>query len=265
MHKLLLVLFLVFSSLAQAQMLFIKGQGNYYFEASEMLESDIVRDFEMTRYPGVKKKMTLKAIPLKKLLRTKKAKDHVVIFQALDGFITVVPLSLAIGENRRTQAHIAIDDGTWPNLPNQDVSAGPFYVVWENPSYGKVGKEWWAYRMNKIIVKESLLSAYPKLYPFKKTNKKYVKGMEIFVKNCFSCHSMNNSGGRKMGPDLVLPMGPTEYFKLSALKKYIRNPESVRQWDGMKMPGFSKADISDKELDLLLDYMSAMTKVKGQD
>jgi hypothetical protein len=39
---------------------------------------------------------------------------------------------------------------------------------------------------------------------------------------------MNHQGPSRVGPDLNLPLNPTEYFKESVLPRYIRNPKSIR-------------------------------------
>ena len=36
-------------------------------------------------------------------------------------------------------------------------------------------------------------------------------GQTIFVNKCFTCHTMNQAGSASVGPDLNLPMNPTEH------------------------------------------------------
>jgi hypothetical protein len=50
-------------------------------------------------------------------------------------------------------------------------------------------------------------------------------------------------------------MSPTEYFTASALKRYIRDPSSVRDWPDRKMPAFDPASLSDAEIDLIVSYL----------
>ena len=61
-----------------------------------------------------------------------------------------------------------------------------------------------------------------------------------------------------MGPDLNRPMNPTEYFQLAALRRYIRNPASVRTWPDQKMPGFGPDRLSEAELDAVIAYLEHM-------
>jgi cytochrome c1 len=75
---------------------------------------------------------------------------------------------------------------------------------------------------------------------------------------------MNGNGAAAIGPDLNLPMNPTEYFEAQALSAFIRNPASVRTWPGMVMHGFSAAAIPDAELADLLAYLRNMSSRKDR-
>jgi cytochrome c1 len=61
-----------------------------------------------------------------------------------------------------------------------------------------------------------------------------------------------------MGPDLNLPHNPTEYFQPWALKAFIRNPGSIRDWPERKMQGFQKSSLSDSDLDAIIAYLTYM-------
>ena len=63
-----------------------------------------------------------------------------------------------------------------------------------------------------------------------------------------------------MGPDLNQPMSPVEYFQGPALRRYIRNPSSVRTWPDQKMPGFLPEQLSDVQMDGLLAYLEHMAQ-----
>ena len=65
-----------------------------------------------------------------------------------------------------------------------------------------------------------------------------------------------------MGPDLNVPMNPTEYFTESALKKLVRDPKSVRDWSAGVMPGFDSARLSEAELDQIIAYLKHMAGKK---
>jgi hypothetical protein len=61
-----------------------------------------------------------------------------------------------------------------------------------------------------------------------------------------------------VGPDMNKPMSPTDYLTRSGLHALIRDPTSVRNWPGMVMPGFPQDRMSDREIDLVIDYLAHM-------
>jgi cytochrome c1 len=61
-----------------------------------------------------------------------------------------------------------------------------------------------------------------------------------------------------MGPDLNLPMNPTEYFREGILGTFIRDPQSVRNIPGSRMSAFPESVISDAEMSQLLAYLRHM-------
>ena len=69
---------------------------------------------------------------------------------------------------------------------------------------------------------------------------------------------MNGNGAASLGPDLNLPMNPTEYFTDKALAALIRDPATVRRWSGMSMPPFPASLISDSDLSDLIAYLGYM-------
>jgi mono/diheme cytochrome c family protein len=97
--------------------------------------------------------------------------------------------------------------------------------------------------------------ALPALHPAR-------DGQIVFVSKCFTCHTMNQAGPASAGPDLNLPMNPSEYFTDSGLRALIRDPRSVRVWPEQRMPSFSEEDLSDEELGLILAYLKHMAHRK---
>ena len=83
-------------------------------------------------------------------------------------------------------------------------------------------------------------------------------GQVLFAKQCMVCHRLGGAGDAKMGPDLNSPHNPTEYFQPWALKAFIRNPGSIRDWPERKMQGFQKASLSDSDLDAIIAYLTYM-------
>jgi cytochrome c1 len=61
-----------------------------------------------------------------------------------------------------------------------------------------------------------------------------------------------------MGPDLVVPRGPTEYMTRAGLIAQIRDPKSLRSWPDQKMPGFSETALSAAEVAAIIAYLRHM-------
>lgn len=83
-------------------------------------------------------------------------------------------------------------------------------------------------------------------------------GQALFVTQCLPCHTLNGAGSSNVGPDMNQPMNPTEYLTHDGLHALIRDPRSVRNWPGLLMPGFAPDQMSDREIDLVIDYLAHM-------
>jgi hypothetical protein len=68
----------------------------------------------------------------------------------------------------------------------------------------------------------------------------------------------NGAGSSTVGPDMNKPMNPTEYLTRDGLHALIRDPRSVRSWPGLLMPGFAADQMSDRQIDLVIDYLAHM-------
>jgi mono/diheme cytochrome c family protein len=84
----------------------------------------------------------------------------------------------------------------------------------------------------------------------------------VFIKNCIVCHTLNLGGDGWMGPDLNVPFSATEYMRADALRRFVRDPQSLRRYPGTRMPGFDTATLSDRELSDLFDYLRHMANRK---
>lgn len=206
-----------------------------------------------------------RAIPLAKVMADLPvAGADVLKAVALDGFVAQLPAGKALNADPAgAVAYLAIEDPArpWPKLPGKDVSAGPFYVVWAHPKRSGIGPEAWPYQTARLELTSSVASRYPEILvdPALAADHPARRGQEVFVDNCFVCHRMNGGGEASIGPDLNLPMNPTEYFQAAALRTYIRDPKAVRDWDGQAMPGFGPGTIGDADLDALIGYLGHMT------
>jgi len=60
-------------------------------------------------------------------------------------------------DRRRAASH------PWPKLPAKDVSAGPFYLIWQYPERSHVSNEQWPYMLEKLTVMQSPELRWPQL------------------------------------------------------------------------------------------------------
>jgi mono/diheme cytochrome c family protein len=88
------------------------------------------------------------------------------------------------------------------------------------------------------------------------------RGLKLFQRTCFACHTINREGASQVGPDLNFPLNPTEYIKEEVLPKYIRDPKSIRSWEASKMPGFGPETFSDQDIADLIAYLKEMAVEK---
>jgi mono/diheme cytochrome c family protein len=199
--------------------------------------------------------MNYMAVPMKPLLTKLGVKeDYIVELIAKDNFSVFVPayLFLQTSENHSI-AYLAIEPKEgWPKLNNgTNDSAGPYQVIWTNPSYSHISDEYWAWSVTRIAIH----ATYPEneLMPPPKTKDAHIKhGHQIYISHCASCHAINGVGKAVIGPDLGASHNPLNYYpKRSELKAFIRNPNKFRKG---RMSSSSKAGMSDNELNALIDY-----------
>jgi mono/diheme cytochrome c family protein len=207
--------------------------------------------------------MTYRAVPLRSLpgVGTLTA-DAELQITATDGFVTNLPAALLRNDSRHgATPWLAIEpnDQPWPRT-SKGTDVGPFYLVWIHPAASGVMSEQWPYQINAIRVVASRAAKWPQLAVDDSVpaNSPIRRGQTLFATQCMVCHRMNGAGDASVGPDLNRPHSPTEYFQAWALRAYIRDPKSIRAWDGMKMPGFDKAVLSDPDLDAIIAYLGYM-------
>jgi mono/diheme cytochrome c family protein len=182
-----------------------------------------------------------------------------LLFTATDGFSGSIETSRLLDEAKNhSHAFIAY------TLPKEEEKLGPFYLIWENPKASHISTEEWPYHLASLEVKNAADVSYPKIQPDAsiKANDPIRKGLQIFQKNCFVCHTLNREGTSQVGPDLNVPFNPTEYLKDGFFERYVRNPQDLRHFPNDKMNGFSKEAISDEELGALKAYLTHMAKRK---
>ncbi|RQS98398.1 c-type cytochrome [Burkholderia contaminans] len=225
-------------------------------------------DIHVPRDIAYGKPMTFRAVPFADLLGDRLPADGVLETRAADGFAAQLPLELV---RRRTPAGavpwLAIEDPAhpWPKLPGKQVSAGPFYLVWLGPDASSVRGEQWPYQIVRITIESSPLARWPSLAvdAALPANDPARAGQRLFVTQCLACHRLDGAGSSHAGPDLNTPMNPVDYFQPAALRRYIRNPASVRDWPGRSMPAFPPDQLSDRELDQIVAYLAYMARRKA--
>jgi mono/diheme cytochrome c family protein len=213
-----------------------------------------------------KRSMKYRAVPLAVLLPGLDPQSHLQAV-ALDGFaaeLAAAPLLQTHG----ARAWLAVEDPAqpWPALAPGKPSAGPFYLVWTDPQAGHISPEQWPFQVAAIKQLKGVAERFPALLPDPTlaADDPINQGFALFQKNCLACHRLNGAGDAQVGPDLNIPYNPTEYFGADFLKRYIRDPQSLRHWPQAKMPGFAASVLPDSELELLVGYLKHMAGRKQQ-
>lgn len=236
------------------------------WQTADLLTHPQAQTVQIVDDVSYKRVMTYRAVPLAVLLPGLKPESHLQAV-ALDGFaaeLTAAPLLNKQG----ARAWLAIEDPAqpWPALADGKPSAGPFYLVWTDPQAGQISPEQWPFQIAGIKQLKTVAERFPALLPDPKLapNDPINQGFALFQKNCLACHRLNGAGDAQVGPDLNIPYNPTEYFGGDFLKRYIRDPQSLRHWPQAKMPAFAASVLPDGELDLLVGYLKHMAGRKQQ-
>ena len=254
-------------SAAQTEPTLKIGAKNY--AASELLkrpEIDAITVKHDPAYGG--REMRYQAIGAAALFaETNLRDDEVVQFRCRDGFVASISKERIMRTGPgQSIAYIAIESpkSRWPDLPLKPSSgsAGPFYLVWLKPELSGILQEEWPYQVVAFEVKGRLRDLYPRIFPRHLDEAQVARGLKLFQQTCFACHTMNQQGASQVGPDLNLPLNPTEYLKESILPRYIRNPKSIRSWEGSKMPGFGPETFSDGDIADIVAYLKEMALEK---
>ena len=229
------------------------------WDSSDLLKHPRSETIRIDADVAYKRSMLYRAIPLAVLLEGIKPGDHLQAV-ALDGFAAELPAAPLLA-TQGARAWLAIEDPQqpWPALAAGKPSAGPFYLVWQNPEAAQIGPEQWPFQVARIRLLAPLAQRFPALLPATDADAAVQAGFAQFQKNCLACHRLNGAGDSQFGPDLNIPHNPTEYFSADFLKQYIRNPQSLRRWPQGRMPAFSESVISDDQLEQLIGYLRHMS------
>jgi mono/diheme cytochrome c family protein len=213
-----------------------------------------------------KREMNFRAVPVSALLAGV-GSDETIRFVANDGYVANLPAAPLLARGDGAVAYLAIEppDAPWPALtPGESATAGPFYVVWVRPELGGIRSGQWPYQVARIESVAPLVKRYPMLAPALGLSAQdpIRHGFAAYEKHCSACHTLNLGGDAAIGPDLNVPYNPTEYLRVDALRRLIRDPQSLRRWQAAKMPKFPVANLSDRELTDLLAYLRHMADRK---
>ena len=259
----LIVALLLLSAAAQAAELSLElGSGSRRWSSAELLAHPQARWIEIDEDVSYQRSMRYRGVPLAALLTGVHPGDHLQAV-ALDGFAAELPAAPLLGQSG-ARAWLAVEDPArpWPALAPGKPSAGPFYLVWQNPAASHIGPEQWPFQVARIRRLAPLAERFPQLLPAADADHAVQAGFAQFQKHCMACHRLNAAGDSQFGPDLNIPHNPTEYLAGDFLARYIRSPQSLRRWPEGRMPGFSEAVVSDAELEQLIGYLRHMAARK---
>lgn len=266
MHQLLSGLLLGATLLVQqaqaAELRLELPQGSRTWSTEQLLAHPQAQRIDIPADVTYKRAMHYRAVPLAALLDGVQPGDHLQAV-ALDGFAAELPAAPLLS-TQGARAWLAVEDPAqpWPALSKNKPSAGPFYLVWQNPEAAQIGPEQWPFQVVKFRLLTPVAQRFPALLPAADASAEVQAGFAVFQKNCLACHRLNGAGDSQFGPDLNIPHNPTEYFAGDFLRQYIRDPQSMRKWPQGRMPGFSKEVLSDKELGELIGYLGHMAMIR---
>jgi mono/diheme cytochrome c family protein len=206
--------------------------------------------------------MTYRAVPLRDLLAELPPDTADTIeARATDGFVSQLPRALIAGP---AVPWIAVEDPahSWPLLPGKLQSAGPFYLVWENPEVAGISSEQWPYALAALTEVTTPVKRWPAIAVATSlpADAAARRGQAVFIINCLPCHQLAGNGEGRMGPDLLKPMPATAYLTDAGLRALIRNPASVRHWPAQQMPGFDPAALPDSDIKAVIAYLHQLVE-----
>ncbi|USQ12683.1 cytochrome c [Legionella lytica] len=210
--------------------------------------------------------MSHKGIPLCKLLRPYVAPGNKMIeFVAKDDFHVYVPAQKIMDCSKHSSIGMLTIEpqSKWPVIDNHTgTTAGPYEIIWLYPERSYISNEYWAWSVVAIKIMND--HDYKDLLPAPKTaDQSIINGHKIYISHCEGCHAMNRIGKSKIGPDLNCSKNPWEYYPdRVVLKKFIREPKSVRVLSKGRMSGSDPISLSENDLDDLIKFFAVMKNKK---
>lgn len=218
------------------------------------------------KHPSTGQLTSYRALPLAPLLRAVYASrvgdDKNLIFVALDGYQSVIPVTWA----RRHTGYLAFASASGQAFEQEEhgkvAPLGPYYLIWEDVKDAHVleaGGHFWPYQVNSIDI-TTFAERYPAMTPPPSRDPRVQSGFKAFRANCMACHSINGQGGT-VGPELNYPTNVTEYYNERFLHAWIRNPQRIRM--RTPMPPFPAMAHPDRVIDDIIAYLRAMRHKKS--
>ena len=230
------------------------------YSAEELLRRPDVTSFTVADDVSYHRSMTYKVVPLRALLPVAPADRYDTLeARATDGFVAQIPLDLI--SRGGAIPYLAIEDPAhpWAALPTENKSAGPFYVVWDQPRKSDIRSEQWPFALASLTFAQSPVHRWPQLAS-PSSDPQAQAGQRVFVSYCLPCHQMKGAGVGKVGPDLGKPTPVLHYITEPGLRAIVRNPGGVRSWPEQHMAGFDTNALPEKDLDALVAYLKGMAK-----
>jgi len=249
---------------AESSLTVVAGGRTAIYTTGGLLSLPSVTAVTVPSDPAYRTGMTYRAIPITVLL-SGAAADDTVRFLTGERLLATVPVAALLAQG--SGAYLAIEpaDAPWPPLKaGEAATAGPFHLVWLRSDKTVVAPELWPARISRIEEVQPLGKRVRMILPSPTVaaNHPIRAGFAAFQKHCMSCHTLNGGGDAAIGPDLNIPYNPTEYMHPEALRRLIRDPQSLHRWPASKMPAFDAKTLSDRELAELLAYLRHMADRK---
>lgn len=257
-------LFALTAPAAESSLTVVAGGRTAIYTTGGLLSLPTVTAMTVPSDPAYKTGMTYRAVPITVLL-SGAAADDTVRFLAGERLLATVPVAALLAQGAGAYLAIEPADAPWPPLKTGEAAtAGPFHLVWLRSDKTAVAPELWPARISRIEEVQPLGKRFPMILPSPNVaaNHPIRAGFAAFQKHCMSCHTLNGGGDAAIGPDLNIPYNPTEYMRPEALRRLIRDPQSLRRWPQSKMPAFDAKTLSDRELSELLAYLRHMADRK---
>lgn len=232
------------------------GGATRQFTADELLARHDAAMLAIPHDPSYGRAMSYRAVPLSALLSAlpPDAADTIQA-RAIDGFVAEIPRILIGGT---AVPWLAVEDPAhpWPPFPGKTVSAGPFYLVWQDPERAGISTEQWPYALAALSAVPSPVQRWPAIAVAASVPEDAParRGQAVFIANCLPCHRLDGAGEGGVGPDLLRPMPATAYFTETGLRALIRNPAAVRSWPAQQMPAFG-ATLRDPDINAVIAYL----------